>query len=267
MDNRPIGIFDSGLGGLTVVKEIKRLLPEESLIYLGDTARVPYGTRSKEIVTNFAREDAEFLIKKDVKCIVIACNTASALAYKTLKKEISIPIFNVIEPGAKKALQESRNKNIGVIGTRATISSKAYEKELVRGNKLVKVHSVPCPLFVPLIEEGETEGKMIQAVVEKYLRDLKKADIDTLILGCTHYPIIKNVIAGYMKDSMTYVNPESEVASQLKEYLTIHKLLSDGRNNKAVNYYVTDINNRFVEVAEMFLGEKISNNIQKVLLG
>ncbi len=186
MDKRSLGIFDSGLGGLTVVKEIKKRLPNESIIYLGDTARVPYGTRSKETVTKFSLQDAYFLAGQNIKCLVIACNTASALAFKEVKRKLAIPVFDVVSAGAGGAVRTTKNKKVGVIGTRGTIASQAYQKAIRKQSPKILVHEKACPLFVPLIEEGEISGKMIEMLVSKYLNPLKNDKIDTLILGCLY---------------------------------------------------------------------------------
>ncbi len=260
MDNRPIrtfncikepcrlpsaaiGVFDSGLGGLTVVKEIKKILPSESIVYLGDTARVPYGTRSKEIVAKFSFEDAKFLLKKNVKCIVIACNTASAYAGNELKRKIKIPVFEVITPAIKKAESVSKKEKIAVIGTRGTIASKAYQFD-----------GIACPLFVSLIEEGEIKGKLIAMVVEKYLKSLKKKEIEILVLGCTHYPLIENEIRKIVGEKVILINPGKEVVLNLKKFLEKNNLIN--KDKRKIDYYVTDWTSNFQKVAEMFLGEK-----------
>lgn len=247
MDKRdkPIGVFDSGLGGLTVVKEIIRLLPNEDIVYLGDTARVPYGTRSNEIIKKFSEENINFLLQKKVKCIVIACHTSSAVAGIYLKKKFSnMPIFDVVSPVLEN-LNKSKNK-IGVIGTRATVNSGVY-------SKLNKVVQVPCPLFVPFIEEGEVKGKLIESLVEKYLGKLK---VETLVLGCTHYPIIKNIIKKVLP-STKLINPGVLVAKKLRNFLIKNNLTNNSKKVGNKDFYVTDLNQRFVKVAEMFLGEKI----------
>jgi len=252
MNSRAIGVFDSGLGGLTVVKEIIRLLPHEDIVYLGDTARVPYGTRSNEIIKKFSKENCDFLVKKNVKCIVIACHTSSAVAGNFLKRKFfNIPIFDVVTP-VLESLKESKNLpagrqgKIGVIGTRATINSGIY-------SKLNKVVQVPCPLFVPFIEEGETKGKLIESLVKKYIGNLK---VDTLVLGCTHYPIIASVISKVLPN-VKLINPGVLVADDLKNFLIKNGLVTNSKKVGKKDFYVTDLNERFIKVAEMFLGEKI----------
>jgi glutamate racemase len=256
MDNRSIGIFDSGLGGLTVVKEIIKILPNEDLIYLGDTARVPYGTRSKETIIKFSFEDANFLINKNVKCIVVACNTSSALAGKELKKKLKTPIFDVITPALKEAKRISKNGRIGIIGTRGTVGSGAYKVSF----------SKACPLFVPFIEEGRINDEALRLVAKNYLSDFKKEKIDTLIMGCTHYPIIKNIIEKKVGQNVSLIDPGSSVAKEIKEFLTKNKMLNGRKNIGKKNYFVTDYTEHFIEVAEMFLGHKIEENLKKVTI-
>jgi len=252
--NKAIGVFDSGLGGLTVVKEIIKLLPHENIVYLGDTARVPYGTRSNEIIKKFSEENVTFLLKRNVKCIVIACHTSSAVAGNFLKKKFSnIPIFDVVSPVLEK-LKQSKEK-IGVIGTRATVNSRIY-------SKLNKVVQIPCPLFVPFIEEGETKGKLIESLVKKYIGKLK---VEILVLACTHYPIIKDVIKNVLPDT-ELINPGIPIAEKLKKYLIKNNLVNNQKMLGKKNFYVTDLNERFIKVAEMFLGVKIKRLLSKVNL-
>lgn len=257
MNNKtwPIGIYDSGLGGLTVVKEIIKLLPSEDIIYLGDTARVPYGTRSKEVIKRFSIQDVQFLLKMKVKCIVIACHTSSAVAKDFLKKKFNkIPVFDVVSPVLGR-LGKSKKK-IGVIGTRATIGSGVY-------SILNKVVQMACPLFVPFIEEGEIKGDLIKSLVEKYIGNLK---VDTLVLGCTHYPIIKDVIQNVLPDT-ELINPGVFVAEKLKKYLIKNNLIINKKSEGKKIYYVTDLNERFIGIAEMFLGKKLNGKIRKVDIG
>lgn len=256
MNNKPIGIFDSGLGGLTVVKEIIKRLPNEDIIYLGDTARVPYGTRSKEIVREFSFDDANFLLSKKVKCILIACNTSSALAGIQLKKKTNIPVFDVIDPAMKTAKKISKNGKIGVIGSRGTISSGAYKV----------FFSKACPLFVPFIEEGEVNSKALHIVVKEYLSDFKNKKIDTLIMGCTHYPIIKNIIKNVLGTEINLVNPGESVAKEVSDYLIKNDMLNSQKTIGKRSYFITDYTERFIKVAEMFLGSRIKDNLKKVTL-
>lgn len=249
--NKPVGVFDSGLGGLTVVKEIIKVLPQEGIVYLGDTARVPYGTRSNGIIKQFSEENVNFLLKKNVKCIVIACHTSSAVAGNYLKKEFhNIPIFDVVTP-VLKSLEESKKK-IGVIGTRATINSKVY-------SKLNKVVQVPCPLFVPFIEEGEIKGKLIENLVIKYLGKLR---VEILVLACTHYPIIRGVIKKVLPNTKL-INPGVLIAGKLKKYLIKNNLVNYQRATAKKSFYVTDLNERFIKVSQMFLGENYRVKLKK----
>ena len=265
MDNRPIGIFDSGLGGLTVVKEIKKILPNEQIIYLGDTARVPYGTRGRETVIRFALEDALFLTKFKIKCLVIACNTASAFAYQEVAKMVGIPVIDMIIPGSIGALRDGKTKIIAVIGTKGAIDSNAYKSALKKKSRLVSIYQIKCPLFVPLIEEGEISGKLIKLVAVKYLSPLKKLNIDTLIMGCTHYPIIKNIIKSEVGSNVKLINPGAEAAVYLRKHLLKNNSLSELKKADD-KYFLTDLSCNFIYVAEKYLGEKISDKIRKASL-
>lgn len=253
--SQPIGIFDSGLGGLTVVKEIIKVLPNEDIVYLGDTARVPYGTRSKKIIQKFSQEDANFLLKNKVKCIVIACNTSSALAGGFLKKKLKIPVFDVINPALEKANKLTINGKIGVIGTRGTIASGAYNVK----------YSQTCPLFVPFIEEGELKSSALQLVAHKYLSKFK-GKIDTMILGCTHYPIIQKLIQEEVGKRVKLINPGKCISFEVKKYLEENKLLNGQKKKGKIKYFVTDLTDRFKNVAKMFLGKKIDNYLKEVNL-
>lgn len=257
-DNRPIGIFDSGLGGLTVAKEIYQLLPHESTIYLGDTARVPYGNRSPKTITNFAIQAIQFLIQANVKAIVIACGTVSSVSLPSLRRQFpTIHLIGVIEPTARDALSQSKQFNIGVIGTNATIKSQAFEKTLKSINPKVNVVAQSCPLFVPIIEEGITHNHpIINETIKYYLADIKKSSIDTLILGCTHYPLITTPLKQFLPH-INLVNPGISVANHLQQILTTQRLLS---NNQTTihTYYLTDKNDTFEKVATLFLGEPIT---------
>lgn len=264
MDARPIGVFDSGLGGLTVVKEIIKLLPFENIIYLGDTARVPYGTRSKETIIKFSLQNAQFLIESKAKCIVIACNTSSAVAFPFIKKKFKIPVFEVISKASQRAIELTKNVRIGVIGTRATITSHAYKKKINKLNSKIKVYEKACPLFVPFIEEGEITGKLLLSLGRKYLTPLKKQKIDTLILGCTHYPIIARKVKSIVGKKVKLVSYGRELAVSLKEYLAKNKMLNNQNTLGEKKYFVTDLNPRFITIAEMFLGQDIAKDVQKI---
>lgn len=265
MSLKPIGIFDSGVGGLTVMAAIRRELPQESLLYLGDTARVPYGNRSADTILRYTEECCTFLAQKEVKAIVIACNTASAHVFPYLQHRFHFPLLGVIEPGVKTALEKSRGKNIGVIGTRATIESGIYEKELKHLAPEARVKSVACPLFVPLIEEDWLEKEVTQAVAEEYLSDFATSDVDIIILGCTHYPLLKKVVAKVLGEKISLVDSAEALAQSLKNLLKERNLLVAKGALPSTKIYVTDLNPRFETVAKRFLGETLSS-IQRVTL-
>jgi len=262
---RPIGIFDSGVGGLTVVKEIKKALPKEDIVYLGDTARLPYGTKSEITIKKFAVEDVMFLLKHKVKLIVIACNTVSSVALNFLKETFpEIPIFGVVEPGVKEALRVTKSGNIGVIGTIATIKSGAHKKALLDVKGDVKVFTKPCPLFVPLAEEGITQGKIANDVISMYLGELK-GKIDTLILGCTHYPLLKKAIENFMGSDVTLVDPAVEIAKTVRNFLEKNNLLNETGGD--LNIHLTDVPPHYKELIERFLGQKVNEIFQVELTG
>lgn len=251
-----IGVFDSGIGGLTVLKEIRKVLPDEKIYYLGDTARVPYGEKTKELIIRYSKEIVEFLLEKNVSAIVVACNTATALALKELKETFKIPIIGVIEAGARTAIEATKNGKIGVIGTKATIQSGKYEEEIKLFNKKVKVLQKACPLFVPAVEEGILSGKLVNQIIKTYLDDFK-GKVDTLILGCTHYPLLKDAISKIYPD-IKIVDPAKETALDLKEILEQNEFLkNDAKKDEEVKYYVTDGQKKFKEIGIMFLEEDI----------
>ena len=256
-DSRPIGIFDSGVGGLTVVSQIEKLLPKERIVYFGDTARVPYGSKSKETVTKFSVENIEFLMEHDVKLIVVACNTASSLSLNFLKRCFRVPVIGVIEPGAKTAADVTRNNRIGVIGTQATISSGAYEKAIKKISSRVTVYSQSCPLFVPLVEEGWLRGKVTLEVASVYLGPLRSRRIDVLILGCTHYPLLKDVIRKIVGRSVLLIDSAEEVAKETREILDANGLLDSSRGDKRHNFFVSDEPGRFIKLGMRFLKKRI----------
>lgn len=248
---KPIGVFDSGVGGLTVAREIMRQLPNENLVYFGDTARVPYGSKSPNTVLRFSRQIVNFLRTKDVKAIVVACNTASALALPTIQEEIDIPIIGVVEAGAKTACEVTKTKHIGVIGTEGTIKSRVYTQCLTKLDSDITVVGKPCPLFVPLVEEGLVEDRVTDDIASRYLGELRDYNIDTLILGCTHYPLIRNTIARIMGEQVKLVNPAYETTKSLKELLAKQGLLMSEENRDPVyEYYVSDAVERFIAFAD-----------------
>ncbi|MEO8428615.1 MAG: glutamate racemase [Verrucomicrobiota bacterium] len=249
----PIGIFDSGIGGLTVVKQIHRVLPHEDLVYLGDTARVPYGTKSPATVIRFACEDTQFLVQQNVKAVVVACNTASAWSLPTLEKRFPIPIFGVIIPGALAALQRTRNRRIGVIGTSATIRSEAYNQAICARDDQAQVFVRNCPLLVPLVEEGWTDHEVTTAVLREYLGPLLRHNIDTLVLGCTHYPLLKKTIRRLAGKKIALVDSAETCARYVKEHLDRLHLLNEQRGRLGkIQPYVTDETDRFIELAKRF---------------
>jgi len=254
---RPIGIFDSGVGGLTVVKEIMKLLPFEAIIYFGDTARVPYGTKSKETITRFAMEDAAFLLKKNVKAIVVACNSVSSNSLEYLKSSFDIPIIGVIEPGALYACKKTRNKKIGITGTAATIESGAYEYSIREICPEAVVYSKSCPLFVPLAEEGWIEKESTFFIARDYLQELLDKDIDTLLLGCTHYPILKQVIQKVVGKGIFLIDSAYFTSIALKELLEENNLLRKSTAIIEPLFFLSDIPRRFSEIGERFLGKRI----------
>jgi glutamate racemase len=264
--NAPIGIFDSGVGGLTVFRALSRRLPNESLIYLGDTARIPYGTRSVETVQRYAFEDAAFIGSKNVKLIVIACNTASALAADDLQSRSSVPVIGVIKPGARRAAASTRNGRIGVIATEATVSSGAYERGIRELKPAVEVFSNACPLFVPLAEEGWLSHSVTRQVAEEYLAELRSMQVDTLVLGCTHYPILRPVIEQVMGDFVTYVDSGEAVSDEVASLLEANGMARETRDGRTEEFYVTDSAARFRRVAELFLGRAV-DSVSTISLG
>lgn len=249
----PIGVFDSGVGGLTVVKEIMNQLPGETIIYFGDTARVPYGSKSKETIITYTRQIIRFLTGKGVKVIVIACNTASAFALETIKSEIDIPVIGVVRPGAKVAAETTVNRRIGVIGTEGTIQSGIYNELLNETNSNIKVFGKACPLFVPLVEEGLINDSVTVEMAKRYIGELLKDDIDTLVLGCTHYPLLRKTIRNIVGDKVTLVNPAYETAKSLKEVLLEQGLDNDLTLKTDHKFYVSDGAEKFKKFANSIL--------------
>ncbi len=255
--SRPIGIFDSGIGGLTVFKEMRRDLPSEDLVYFGDTAHVPYGTKSKETITKFSIENTHFLQSFGVKMVVVACNTASSLSLESLQRKFSIPIIGVIEPGAREAIRRTKSGRIGVIGTKGTINSNAYENWLRKLDPSVKVYSSACPLFVPFVEEGWIEGDIVTKVAKTYLSPLKNFKIDTLILGCTHYPLLAPVIQKIVGPKVRLVNSAKETAKEAKRLLIKMGESASRVKNPELQFYVSDEPEQFRALGERFLGKHI----------
>ncbi len=263
--SNPIGFFDSGIGGLTVVRAVTKLLPNENIVYYGDTARVPYGGKSNDTVIEYALQAANFLLRKNIKLLVVACNTVSSVALKELKRFLTIPVIGMIEPGSRMALNETRSNIVGVIGTVSTINNRAYSKELKRLNPKVKVFEKACPLFVPLAEEGWLNHKATELIAKEYLTELKSKKIDSLVLGCTHYPILYEVIQKVMGKSVKLVDSGTPAAKLVEEYLNARGLRNDSNKLGEMDFYVSDIPAKFKEIANRFLGSKISH-IHKVEL-
>lgn len=264
MNNKKIGVFDSGLGGLTAVKQIMKELPNESIIYFGDTGRVPYGTRSRDTILKYTRGDIRFLKTFDVKVIVIACGTASSAALPMIKNEFDIPIVGVIDAAVYAAVRATKNKKIGVIGTSGTIKSGEYEKQIHAYDSSMQVFQKACPLFVPLVENGHFDTPVTRLVVEEYLEEIRKQGVDTLILGCTHYPLLEKVIGEYMGDDVTLINSGAEVAKYLKKKLDAETAHSEKPDKNQYTYYVSDDISSFEELGGIFLEREINGQVNKI---
>lgn len=270
MDGRPIGIFDSGLGGLTAAGELARLLPTESIIYFGDTGRVPYGSRSQETILKYARQDVAFLNTFGLKAIVIACGTVSTVAIRELKAENDLPIIGVVEPAGLAAAAATRNGKIGLIGTQASVRSGAYERVIGSVRPDIQVIAEACPLLVPLIEAGRIhEGDVvIETVVAEYLAPMKEAGVDTLVLGCTHYPLLKKIISKQMGEQVTLIDTGEQCAISTAQLLTKMDMLAPpDRKHGKQQYYVSDAPAGFVRTASLFLGEQIEDSVERVDIG
>lgn len=266
MDKRPIGVFDSGLGGLTAVRQLIQQLPGEDIIYFGDTSRVPYGGRSPETILKFTRQDINFLMQFDIKAIVIACNTADTVAGARVQREYDVPICGAVRPAAQKAASVTRNNRIGVIGTQATIRGRAYDGVLRELNPRAEVKSVACPLLVPLVENHRYQvgDQAVELIVEEYLKPLKEWGCDTLILGCTHYPLLWDVIEQYMGPQVTLINSGREAACHLAETLRKADMLSGSKEKGTRRYYVSDSTAGFAEMASLFLQQDVEDLVEKI---
>lgn len=253
-DNAPVAVFDSGIGGLTVVSALRRVLPHEPIVYLGDTARVPYGGKSRETIERYSQEIADLLVGEGAKMVVVACNSASALALPRLRETLSVPVEGVIEPGVAAALEATRSGHVAVIGTKATIGSGAYERSLRAARPDVRVTSIPCPLLVPLIEEGLLEDPVTDAVLERYLAPLLRTDVDTLVLGCTHYPLLAAAIARTAGPSIHLVDSAANCAAAVGRLLSDRGLAAPGSADGLLDLGFTDPPDRFLEVAGSALG-------------
>lgn len=254
---KPIGVFDSGIGGLTVVRALARHLPRENIVYFGDTARVPYGPKSPQVVREYSRQDTEFLMRHDVKMIVVACNTVSSVALDVVMKRAGVPVTGVIVPGAKAAAAATRNGRVGVIGTVGTIASNAYVNAIRLLDPAVTVLSQACPLFVPLAEEGWTAHPATAIIAKEYLFPLKREKIDTLVLGCTHYPLLTEAIAAVVGERVTLIDSGEAAAAEVGEILDANGLRNGSAARPHIQFFVSDVPGKFAEVGERFLGQKL----------
>lgn len=261
MSGEPIGIFDSGIGGLTVLHAVAQALPAEDLIYLGDTGRTPYGSKSAEAITRYSVESCDFLAEKGAKVLVVACNSASAAALGVLRARYRVPVIGVIEPGARAAVARSRTGRVGVVGTEATIGSGAYTHALRALSDRLEIYTRACPLFVPLAEEGWTEGPVAREVARTYLASLGRSGIDTLILGCTHYPLLKGVIAETMGPAVSLVDSAEETAHEVAALLDSRGLRRAAGAGSA-SFFVTDVPDRFIRVGQRFLGSRVESAVR-----
>ncbi len=265
MDGRPIGVFDSGLGGLTVLSELVRTLPAEDFIYFGDTARVPYGPRSPRIVQRYSREVAAHLSKENIKLLVVACNTATAHAEELLRSELPVPVIGVISPGVEALLARSTNQRVGVIGTRSTIKSQAYERAIVARDPTRRVFARACPLFVPLVEEGWIDKKVTSLIIQEYLSELVRQDVDTIVLGCTHYPVLKQAIQQEFP-GVQLIDSSVEIALATRALLGERGLSADPAARGSVRILVTDITDQLESLEKLFAGFTFSS-VEEVRLG
>lgn len=256
--NRPIGVFDSGVGGLTVMRALMKTMPHEDIVYFGDTARVPYGSKSKATIVHYSHQIVNFLLERDVKAIVIACNTASAYALEEVRASFPQPVIGVVEPGARAAVAATRNGKVGVIGTYATVNSQAYDSAIQALKPEVTLLKTACPLFVPLVEEGLTEGEIPEKIVAYYLAPLKSSGIDTLVLGCTHYPLLKPVISAYMGDGVRCIDPALNTAEQMRDTLASAGLLREDAHEPGYQFAVSDAEERMTAFANRILPFAIS---------
>ncbi|SFP35540.1 glutamate racemase [Oscillibacter sp. PC13] len=266
MDNRPIGVFDSGLGGLTAVRSLRQILPEENLVYFGDTARVPYGGRARETILKYARQDVRFLRSFDLKAILIACGTVSTTSLETLQTENDLPIVGVVEPTCRRAVAVTKNKKVGMIATLASVRSSAYETTIHRLSPETEVFSRPCPLFVPLTENGRIHrgDVVIETVAREYLEPLKVTGVDTLILGCTHYPLLTDIIGDVCGPDVTLVSAGEESAFELKRLLKANGLRADEHQRGEVEFYVSERPEDFEQIASLFLQENMHHSARRI---
>ena len=264
MDKRPIGVFDSGLGGLSCVKEIMRLLPKEDVIYFGDTGRVPYGSRSQETLVKYVRQDIRFLKKSDIKMIIIACGTASSAALPWISHEVDTKIIGVVEPAARLAVEKTKNKRIGVLGTAATVKYGKYVENIKAVCPDAEVFQQACPMFVPLVENGYTDSEVTRMIAKEYLAELRQKGVDTLILGCTHYPLLKKVIGEIMGEGVTLIDSGAAAAEYAKEQLSKWDMLTDSTGAGKYQYYVSDSAQDFAKLGSMFLEKEICESVENI---
>ncbi len=268
MDNRPIGVFDSGLGGLTAVRRLASQMPNETIIYFGDTGRVPYGTRSRETIFRYATQDVNFLRTFDLKAIVIACGTVSSIALDPLAQRQDIPVFGVVVPTARRAAEVTKNGRIGIIATQATIRTGAYERIIAQCSPDARLFSQPCPLFVPLVENGRFRpgDVVIETVAAEYLAPLREAGVDTLILGCTHYPLLADVIGSFMGPDVRLLDSGAEVADQVGAWLGKNDLRADPNQVGTCRWYVSDSVESFHHLASIFLGREVTEPVEQIAI-
>lgn len=263
MDNRPIGVFDSGLGGLTTVRQIIEAMPGEDIIYFGDTGRVPYGNRSRETIIRYTKDDIEFLLKHNIKIIIAACGTASSVALPQLYDKYDIKIIGVLEPACEEAVKVTKNGRVGVIGTTGTIKSGKYTELIKKINPELTIVSNDCPMFVPLVENGYAESAAARLIAMDYLSPLKEADVDTIILGCTHYPLLEKVISDIMGKEVKLISPGALAAKKAQSYLKENDILSPKSSGGKSEFYVSDSVEGFCELASTFLGRTIEGHIHR----
>jgi len=259
-----IGIFDSGLGGLTNVKELHKLMPKENIIYFGDTGRVPYGTRSNDIILKYTRQDLRFLLSFPLKAVIVACGTVSSVALDIVKNEVPVDIIGVVEPTVEAAVRSTQNNKIGIIGTEGTIKSGSYKNKILAINRNAEIYERACPLFVPLVENGYLDSEATKIIANDYLSEIKKAGVDTLILGCTHYPLLSKVISEVMGDSVSLISPGVETAKYAKKLFEEKKLSEQKGKEGKISYYVSDDVNKFSYLASMFLNDTINESVKKI---
>lgn len=265
MDKRPIGIFDSGVGGLTVTGQVMKVMPDEKIVYFGDTARVPYGSKGKETITRFSCQDVRFLLSKDVKAIIVACNTASSNSLEHLKETFDVPVFGTVIPGAVEAVKRTRNKKVGIIATAATVRSGAYEKEIKKADAEVEVFAKACPLFVPLAEEGWADSEIAYLTAKEYLTPMLEEGVDTIILGCTHYPLLRKCIEKVVGENVSLVDPAYETALRVEKYLEENDMKGE-ENEASHEFFVSDSTDMFDRICSEALKSKYTAteiNIEK----